>query len=935
MSSPADQYARFRRRQGSPALAAFEQTLAFALDDFQRQACEALEAGRGVLVAAPTGAGKTVVAEFGVQLALAAGRKCFYTTPIKALSNQKYKDLCDTIGPDQVGLLTGDTVLNAAAPVVVMTTEVLRNMLYEGSSALTGLAVVVMDEVHYLADRFRGPVWEEVIIHLPEHVQVISLSATVSNAEELGAWLDTVRGVTDVVVSEHRPVPLWQHVMTPDGLVDLFVEDAEGRRRLNPDLAGLARTSSGRAPRPSGRRGHRGRGGPGRWPTDAAPRGPHRDEGRRPASRAQVLRRLDAQGLLPAITFIFSRNGCDAAVAQCLAAGLRLTSTEERREIRDIARARCAQISQADLAALGYDTWLEGLGRGIAAHHAGLLPIFKEVVEDLFSRGLVRAVFATETLALGINMPARTVVLEKLVKFNGQAHVPVTAGEYTQLTGRAGRRGIDVEGHAVVVWRPEIDLDQVAGLASTRTYPLRSSFRPTSNMAVNLVDQVGRDVARTVLESSFAQFQADRGVVGLARRVRELDSAIEGYAEAMRCHLGDFAEYGRLREELSRAEKSRSKQASARRRQDRIASVRNLRTGDIVLIPGGRRQGYAVVLDGGNGLDGPVVLTLDRQVRRIRPEELSDALTRVGRLRVPARFNPRTADQRRDLASSLRNALATLEPSTPATEPDTTDEEATDALIAGLRRQLREHPCHACADREHHARWAQRLHQAERERAGLLRNIDGRTNTIASTFDRICDLLLELGYLAEDAQRPGGLAVTGRGRRLRRIYHEKDLLVAECLRAGTWDGLGPAGLAAMAGAIVYESRAEADPYPAIPSRLRGPLEETTTLWSDLTDRQVAHRLDPMPAPDLGFVDPLHAWARGVALDQVLTDSDLPAGDLVRWIRQAIDLLGQVAAACAGHPASDRAEADAALAQVARQASAVIDRAVVAQAVRAT
>ena len=931
MTSPADRYASFRRRQAGPALQEFAAGLEFDLDDFQREACQALEAGRGVLVAAPTGAGKTVVAEFGVHLALSQGMKCFYTTPIKALSNQKYTDLCGQHGAGQVGLLTGDTVLNAGAPVVVMTTEVLRNMLYEDSPALEGLGVVVMDEVHYLADRFRGPVWEEVIIHLPEHVQVISLSATVSNAEELGAWLDTVRGATDVVVSEHRPVPLWQHVMTPDGLADLFVEDQSGHRRLNPDLAGLTRGVARRTPRGPGRRGPRGRGGPGHWPTDT----PHGPDPRRPPSRAEVLRRLDARGLLPAITFIFSRNGCDAAVAQCLAAGLRLTTPAERRRIRELATARCAQISAADLAALGYDSWLDGLGRGLAAHHAGMLPVFKEVVEELFSRGLVKAVFATETLALGINMPARTVVLEKLVKFNGEAHVPVTAGEYTQLTGRAGRRGIDVEGHAVVVWRPGLDLDTVAGLASTRTYPLRSSFRPTSNMAVNLISQVGRDIARTVLESSFAQFQADQGVVGLARRARDLDAAIEGYTEAMTCHLGDFADYAALREELGRAEKARSKEAGAQRRAERAGSMRNLRTGDIVLIPGGRTSGYAVVLDPGDGLDEPTVLTLDARVRRLRATDLSGPLTKAGRMTVPSRFNPRTAAQRRDLASSLRNRLRDLEPAEPAPPPKPASPQALDATIDRLRAQLREHPCHDCPDREQHARWANRAHQARRERAGLTRSIEGRTNSIARTFDKICALLLDLGYLAEDDTRPGGLTVTRRGHRLRRIYHEKDLLVAQCLTTGAWDGLDPAGLAALAGAIVYESRGEPDPYPMVPGgRTRAALGRTQDLAEELARRQAAHGLEPGGAPDLGFVHALHGWARGQSLDQVLGEADLPAGDLVRWIRQAIDLLGQVAAACSGLPEPGRQDADRELATRARTAIDRVDRDVVALSARA-
>ncbi|MEU4745866.1 DEAD/DEAH box helicase, partial [Actinosynnema sp. NPDC023658] len=507
--SPADSYADFRRRSSRPKLADFLGVISFDLDPFQQRACEALEDGHGVLVCAPTGAGKTVVGEFAVHLALSEGSKCFYTTPIKALSNQKYADLVARYGAKKVGLLTGDTSVNGDAPIVVMTTEVLRNMLYAGSSTLTTLAYVVMDEIHYLADRFRGPVWEEVILHLPESVRLVGLSATVSNAEEFGEWLVEVRGDTTVVVDEHRPVPLWQHMLAGGRMLDLFAGDGpDGHARINPQLLRHTDDLSRFHVPWSRNRNNKDRGRP--------PRG----SGFKPPSRVDIVQRLDGAGLLPAIDFVFSRAGCDAAVTQCVRAGLRLNSADEVEEIREVIDAKTKDLPQGDLMVLGYWEWREALERGIASHHAGLLPAFKETVEELFVRGLVKVVFATETLALGINMPARTVVLEKLVKYNGEAHVDLTPGEYTQLTGRAGRRGIDVEGHAVVVWQPGVDPKAVGGLASTRTYPLRSSFRPGYNMAVNLVNQLGAASAREILEQSFAQFQADRSVVGLARRRR-------------------------------------------------------------------------------------------------------------------------------------------------------------------------------------------------------------------------------------------------------------------------------------------------------------------------------------------------------------------------------------------------------------------------------
>ncbi|NUS44823.1 MAG: DEAD/DEAH box helicase, partial [Mycobacteriaceae bacterium] len=413
--------ARHRTIRTSSDVAAFESAheldrfaseLSFALDDFQRRACRELERGRGVLVCAPTGAGKTVVGEFAVHLALAEGGKCFYTTPIKALSNQKFADLSQRHGREAVGLLTGDQSINPDAPVVVMTTEVLRNMLYASSDTLRGLAFVVMDEVHYLADRFRGAVWEEVILHLPDEVRLVSLSATVSNSEEFGAWMETVRGDTAVIVDETRPVPLYQHVLVGRRMFDLFDKSADRPGRVDDELLRHIRQREA-LDRATGFE-QRGRG-----------RGGRRRTGYRPPPRTEVLARLDEEGLLPAITFIFSRAGCDAALNQCLRSGLTLTKPDEGagdsdaviERIDEIIARHTGELARADLEVLGYWEWREGLHRGLAAHHAGMLPAFRHTVEELFVQGLIRAVFATETLALGINMPARTVVLERLVKF--------------------------------------------------------------------------------------------------------------------------------------------------------------------------------------------------------------------------------------------------------------------------------------------------------------------------------------------------------------------------------------------------------------------------------------------------------------------------------------------------------------------------------------
>jgi len=551
VSSHAERYAAAMARNSHKASNEFAARFDFPLDQFQIAGCHSLEEGRGVLVAAPTGAGKTIVGEFAAFLAMKQGKKCFYTAPIKALSNQKYADFKTMFGEKNVGLLTGDSSINSEANILVMTTEVLRNMIYADSRTLYNLAFVVMDEVHYLADKFRGAVWEEILIHLPEEIKVASLSATVSNAEEFGDWLNEVRGETDVIVAENRPVPLYQHVIFNNRLLDLFVDDG----KVNPEIVRLEKESY-RVHRSSGGKSKSGKGN-GSWND----RGPNIKQ----LSRPEVIEKLDREGLLPAITFIFSRNACSAAVHQCVVAGIRLTNAVERSQIREVVFRATANIPEEDLAVLGFHEWLDALERGIAAHHAGLLPSFKETVEELFQRGLVKCVFATETLALGINMPARTVVLEKLSKWNGEGHVNISPGEFTQLTGRAGRRGIDIEGNAVILWGRELDSGSLAGLASTRTYPLKSSFKPTYNMTINLISRFGSINARSSLESSFAQYQADKAVVGLARQIKRNQQGMDALREEMACDAGDFAEYADIRSEIKALEKSFAKLTKANR----------------------------------------------------------------------------------------------------------------------------------------------------------------------------------------------------------------------------------------------------------------------------------------------------------------------------------------------------------------------------------
>ncbi|MGK2882054.1 MAG: DEAD/DEAH box helicase [Mycobacterium sp.] len=905
----------------SPELQRFTDELPFALDEFQRRACVALENGYGVLVCAPTGAGKTVVGEFAVHLALAAGRKCFYTTPIKALSNQKHNDLVRRYGPDRIGLLTGDMSVNSDAPIVVMTTEVLRNMLYAGSPALQGLSHVVMDEVHFLADRMRGAVWEEVILHLSEDVRLVSLSATVSNAEEFGGWIQTVRGDTTVVVDEHRPVPLWQHVLVGKRLFDLFDYRAE-----RSDGGVAARSTSPREPGrellvdPELLRHIATRREADRL-SDWQPRGRARQRpgavgGRpsifRPPPRPDVIAILDREALLPAITFVFSRAGCDAAVAQCLRSPLRLTSEDERTLIAEVIDRRCGDLADADLTVLGYHEWREGLLRGLAAHHAGLLPVFRHTVEELFTAGLVKAVFATETLALGINMPARTVVLERLVKFNGEQHASLTPGEYTQLTGRAGRRGIDIEGHAVVLWHPGEETAEparIAGLASTRTFPLRSSFAPSYNMTINLVNQMGPREAHRLLERSFAQYQADRSVVGLVRGVERGEKMLDQIAGDLDWNRRTdpdaepaVIDYARLRATISERESAQSRASRLQRRSAANVALASLRRGDIITITHGRRGGLAVVIEpDSDELDPrPLVLTEHRWAGRISSADYSGASAPMGSMTLPKRVEHRQPRVRRDVASALRSAAADL--AVPSRTAKGTQEKDVDPELATLRDRMRRHSVHRAGDREERVRVAERYLRVERDNAQLRQKVAAATNSLARTFDRIVGLLNERGYIEQGADIPD---VTADGRLLARIYSESDLLVAECLRGGTWNGLGSAELAAVLSAVLFESRgsdgpgvAQADEVPT--AKLRKALAQTRRISEELRSEERRHRINPSREPDEGFVAAVYRWASSgdlaaslAASDAAGTGSPLSAGDFVRWCRQVLDLLDQV------------------------------------------
>ncbi len=901
----------------------FTQALPYSLDDFQIQGCQAVEAGHGVLVCAPTGAGKTVVGEFAVSLALRQGTRCFYTTPIKALSNQKYHDLVDAHGEDAVGLLTGDVSINSSADILVMTTEVLRNMIYAGSGALDRLTHVVMDEIHFLADASRGAVWEEVILNLEEHVSIIGLSATVSNSEEFGRWLTTVRGDTKVIVTDKRPVPLDQWMMVGRKIYPLFEPDSGGQ--VNTELARRIQrleagdSDNGRADYAQNRASFRARarhkgGGRNERNKDRRSGAPRAQDRYRPLGRPEVLKELQAMEMLPAITFIFSRAGCDGALYQCLRSRMVLTSQEEASEIKAIVDKGVEGIPEEDLKVLDFKRWREALSRGFAAHHAGMLPAFRHIVEELFVKGLVRAVFATETLALGINMPARTVVLEKLVKFNGEAHVDLTPGQYTQLTGRAGRRGIDTLGNAVVQWAPAMDPTAVAGLASTRTYPLISTFEPGYNMAINLLGMLGFDDSLRLLEKSFAQFQADGSVVEETReieraehRVRELRAQLDQAVDNLAPPTIDgedpaeiLMDYMRLRRALTEEEKSARASKREERSKEVAAVLARLQVGEVIAIATKKRPTLAVVITPANQTADPRpwVTTETGWSGRIDAAGIDNPPIVVGHMKLPraAQKNPRR--HTKYVQDAFKRDYY-KRPKKMRTEP----RNRPNKKIAQLRDALREHPVHnwPATDREQLAGVAQKLARRERELHKLEAKVERATDTLGRTFERIVDLLAEMDYVefegyGEDREP----VITDEGERLAKIHSESDLLVAQCLKRGIWNDLDPAELAGVASLCVFENRKATRGEPGAASdEMADAMNATWRIYAELVSDEKRHNLPQTREPEPAFALAIHQWTAGAPLAYCMaaaneSGAELTPGDFVRWCRQVIDLLQQVA-----------------------------------------
>ena len=836
----------------------------FALDAFQLRAIEAFDVGESVLVSAPTGAGKTVIAEHAIESMLAAGRRVFYTSPIKALANQKFRDFGARFGTHRVGLLTGDVTIRSQASVVVMTTEVLRNMLYEGSGRIRQLGAVVLDEVHYLQDRQRGPVWEEVLLNLPNDVRTVSLSATVSNVEEFVEWLRTVRGPTRLIEERVRPVPLRHELAVLDrgsGLIERV-----------PLLHGAKLSPQAAKYRPESRSRGSNRGRPA--PARSASRPARRTRNDEPATpwgsprRTDLIEDLIADKLGPLIWFIFSRSGCDEAVEQCRRAGLRYTDEEQADRLAAILAKSTADIDDDDWFSLELDDWQESFETGIASHHAGLIPAVKEAVETAFAEGLLSVVFATETLALGVNLPARTIVIEKLVKFNGETHELLTPLEFTQLAGRAGRRGLDTEGTAVSCWSARVRVDDVAALAASNEFPLFSAFTPNYNMVANLIRRVDAQTARSFVTRSFAQFQKDRTVVASESRHVQIRDQIAKAERDVRCDHGDVRAWLREREKQGHAGDE---------------ELGELRPG-AVLAHGSGLIVVSVAHRGG----GVVVRTIDSRGRAAehRRGEFASPIAVLGHERLPVGLAPNSAE----CAAWAKDRL-------------------TDTLTVGLPG------IESCPDLDRHLAAIRDIERLERKAAKLDQRDTSRQAALLREFDAVAQILHDRGFATDWSLTPKGLMLAG-------VHGETEAVLAEALDQQVFHGLAAAELAAALSALVYEPRGGGAAVPfRWPTR---PVRHAAVALRELAlgIRNVEHvRLDHFLTrePDPGLVDAVYGWALGDSLDQVLTDQ-LTGGDFVRTMRQVVDVCRQVAGVSSGD-----------LSATANDAIELIDRGVVRSA----
>ncbi|NEO99543.1 MAG: DEAD/DEAH box helicase [Symploca sp. SIO2E9] len=846
----------------------------FELDQFQQEAIAALNAGRSVVVCAPTGSGKTLVGEYAIYRALSRGGRVFYTTPLKALSNQKLRDFRHKFGDEQVGLVTGDASFNREAPILVMTTEIFRNMLYgtpigEVGASLEGVEAVVLDECHYMNDRQRGTVWEESIIYCPPAIQLVALSATIANSDQLTDWLNLVHGSTELIYSDFRPVPLQFYFANSKGLVPLL---AQSQTQINPSLK--SKRQKGRT-----RKAER-------------PECPN---------ITYILSELQQRDMLPAIYFIFSRRGCDQSVEEL--ASFSLVSESEAAQLQTQVNEFLARNPEA--ARAGH---VEPLCRGIAAHHAGVLPAWKGLIEELFQQGLVKVVFATETLAAGINMPARTTVISSLSKRTDEGHRLLKPSEFLQMSGRAGRRGMDTTGNVVTVQTRFEGAKEAAYLATAGADPLVSQFTPNYGMVLNLLQTHTMAEAKNLIERSFGQYLATLDQKPLQLAITELTTELAKIDIQMApVELEALSSYEKLKERLKeerRLLKILESQAAQVQANELSTALPEIAPGTILYLKGkyvpvaSPVPAVLVTKEKGRG-QFPYLVCLSA-ANRWYVATIADVVgwhnqptnAEIGSLELPAELNLKPGQIRSGTPETAN--IASLIPTFAIIEV-APEVEAQQQVVEQLNTQLETHRL---------CQWGtpSKLLKLQRRRLALQEEINRRQLKFREyqarhwqEFLSLIEILRAFGCLDEVTPTPLGEAAAA-------IRGDNELWLGLALMSGSFNELDPHHLAGAACALVTEtprpdSWTNYSPAESVLEALRSLRGTRRQLFQLQRRYNVALQvwpeykyLDHIIGELIGLVE---QWALGVEWAELCNHTSLDEGNIVRILRRTVDFLSQI------------------------------------------
>jgi superfamily II RNA helicase len=884
------------------------QLFPFELDEFQKQAIAALDAGESVVVCAPTGSGKTLIGEYAIYRALARGKRVFYTTPLKALSNQKLRDFRNRFGVDRVGLVTGDVSINRDAAVLVMTTEIFRNMLYgtpigQVGTSLVDVEAVVLDECHYMNDRQRGTVWEESIIYAPPTIQLVALSATIANSDQLTDWISQVHGPTQLIYSDFRPVPLEFHFCNPKGLFPLL--NPKGKA-INPRLKPKGGKQRGRQDSPS---------------------------------MIYVANQLQQRDMLPAIYFIFSRKGCDKAVADL--EHLSLVNNAEAAALKQRIDAFVERSPEA--VRTGH---VEPLYRGIASHHAGVLPTWKGLIEELFQEGLIKIVFATETLAAGINMPARTTVISSLSKRTDRGHRLLNASEFLQMAGRAGRRGMDELGHVVTVQTPFEGASDAAYLATSGADPLVSQFTPSYGMVLNLLQTHTVQQARELVERSFGNYLSTLYLKPQQQAIEDLSKElIRQQTQLAEIQPELLTSYEKLNDRLKeerRLLKTLQQQAQEIAAEQIAASLSFAIAGTILTLKGKHMPvaspmpAVLVVKTHGSG-QFPYLVCL-AQTNRWHVVSIADVvgihpefprLEQVDHLVPPVDLIPKAGAFRKGDEVTLE--IAQQIPDIPPEAEMAPEVQAQQGRVTAVEAQLKTHPLHQFGDPATVLKRFHRVAKMQEDLASRRSKFDRHSQRYWQEFLNLMEILEYFDCLqreelspedrtdkaqtdAEHTPEQGALSPTGDGASLTRVTQpiaekwtttvtgeiaaairgDNELWLGLALASGELDDLDPHHLAAACAALVTEiSRPDNWTRYDMPAEVEEALGGLRRVRRELFKLQRRYQVALPAWLEVEFLGLVEQWALGTEWTDICNNTTLDEGDLVRMLRRTVDFLSQI------------------------------------------